>query len=248
MRTRNLVAIVLLLAPAALSAQRIPLPVGRRGPGHPEPLPPQPTPIAQQLAYTRSHLSIESYPMVSFIRSPGLGGPGRAGSWASIGAGTHADYRLTRFMAGTVDLTSTFYGGPVVTETAEVGTRFSSARGESRWYPFLDLRLGYIATRPNFGTLADVYVDPSTQVYYGRYAHGFGGVAGGGVEYALTRMFSLTTSVSALRTNLTMSDYQDPSVSGRRFGLTSLRYTIGLRFNPVHTVYGSRTDARAQDR
>src|SRR5215210_7468516 len=139
MRIRAVVAIVLLLLPAALSAQRIPRSVtGRRGPTRPAPLPPQPGPIARELAYKRSHLSVESYPLISYVQSPGFAADGRT-SWSSFGAGTRADYRVTRNISATLDMTSSFLGGPQLTETAEVGARLRPERNERRVYPFMDV-------------------------------------------------------------------------------------------------------------
>lgn len=246
MRARTLVVTALLLAPAALSAQRITLPIGRRGPAEPQPLPPQPTPVAMQLAYTRSHLSFETYPMVSFNSAPGLAGPGRAGSWASLGMGTHADYRLTRFMSATMDLTSSLFGGPARTQTAEVGTRFNKARGEGRWYPYLDLRVGYVASYLSTGSTGDVFVDPSTQLYFSNYSHGFGGVAGAGMEYTLNNAFSLVTAASFLRADLTQHSLESSVPGDRNYTLTSLRYTIGLRLNPVYALHPGRTDQKTR--
>ena len=248
MRARTFVAAILVLAPSALCAQRIPLPIGRRGPAHPDPLPPQPYPVAQQLAYTRSHLSFETYPMVAFIDAPGLSGIGGVQSWTSIGAGTHADYRLTPFMSGTLDLTSSLFGGPVTTQTAELGTRFHAERGTSRWYPYMDLRVGYIATHQNFGTIGnDVFTDPATEGSYVRYSHGYGGIAGAGLEYAVTRMFSIVTGASVLHGRLAMSNLADPNVENLHFSINSLRYTLGIRFNPVHAIYDGR-DARTKSK
>jgi hypothetical protein len=246
MRARSIFASVLLLAPTALSAQRIPLPIGRRGPAHPEPLPPQPTPIAMQLAYTRSHLSVETYPMVSFNSAPGLAGPGRAGSWASIGAGTHADYRLTRFMSATMDLTSSLFGGPALTQTAEVGARFNKARGEGRWYPYADVRVGYVASYLNNGSLGNVFVDPVTQRYYADYSHGFGGIVGAGFEYALDNAFSIMTGASLLRGGLSQHSLESPVPADRHYSLTSIRYTLGLRFNPVYALHPGRTEKKSR--
>jgi hypothetical protein len=247
MRARTLVATFLVLAPAALSAQRLPLPrirvpLGRQGPAEPDPLPPQPYPVAAQLAYTRSHLSVESYPMVSFFSVPGFAGPGRASSWTSIGVGSHADYRLARFMSATMDLTSSLLGGPARTQTAEVGTRFHEPLGESRWYPYADVRLAYVASYLNSGSVGDVFVDPATQAYYGGYSHGFGGIVGTGLEYRLTRTISLISGASLLRGKLTQ---HDPATFDRHFTMTSLRYTLGVRFNPIHLLSDSRPEARA---
>src|SRR5690348_2468746 len=99
MRTRAALAIVSLLLPAALNAQRIPLPIGHRGPARPEPLPPQPAPIANELAYRRLRISVESYPMVSYFAAPTYATNGQAASWASVGMGSRADYRITRLMS-----------------------------------------------------------------------------------------------------------------------------------------------------
>ena len=247
MRARSFVAAILLLAPGALSAQRIPLPIGRRGPAQPQPLPPQPTPVAMQLAYTRSHLSVESYPMVTFNSAPGLAGPGRAGTWASIGAGSHADYRLTRYMSATMDLTASFFGGPALTQTAEVGTRFNKSRDGGRWYPYLDLRVGYIASYLNTGTFGTVFVDPVTQGYYATYSHGFGGIGGAGVEYAINNVFSIVTGASVLRGGLTQHNVESFGGNDRHYTLTSLRYTIGLRFNPVYALHPGRTDQKSHN-
>ena len=242
MRARTFVAALLVLAPSALSAQLIPVRIGRRGPAQPQPLPPQPTPVALQLAYTRSHLSFETYPMVSFTSVPGFA-PGRAGSWASIGVGTHADYRLARFMTATMDLTSSLFGGPALMQTAEVGARFNRARGGGRWYPYFDLRAGYLASYLNSGAVnGDVYTLPT---YNDRYSHGFAAIAGAGFEYALTSAMSLTTGASLLSGGLTL---ESSSATDQYFTITSLRYTLGLRFNPVYALHPGRTDQKTTNR
>ena len=146
MRTRAIVvlAAIVVLLPEALSAQRLPMPGRRPRPGAPRPMPPESGPIARELSYHRLRVSVESYPLVSFVQSSGLASGGTA-TWASFGAGTRAEYRLTRAMSATLDLTSSFLGGPVDLQTAELGTRFGRARTERRLEPFADLRLGYTA-------------------------------------------------------------------------------------------------------
>src|SRR5687767_9207153 len=112
-RARAVLAIVSLLLPVELSAQRLPLPgTGRRGPARPAPLPPQAEPIARNLAYKRLRLSVEAYPLISYVRSPGSAGGGPVVDWTSLGSGTRADYRLNRHASITLDLTSSFAGGP----------------------------------------------------------------------------------------------------------------------------------------
>src|SRR5689334_7470433 len=104
MRARVIVMVGLLLAPSALSAQRLPLPrIGGRGPAQPVPLSPQPEAIARALAYRRLNLSVETYPLISVIQASGLTVDGRQSPWTAVGAGTRASYRLTPQVAATLD-------------------------------------------------------------------------------------------------------------------------------------------------
>src|SRR5204863_954391 len=95
----------------------------RRGPGRPADLPPQPEPIAREIAYRRWRLSVESYPMVSRVESPGLSGVRALPAWTTFGTGTRAEYLLMRNVSATLDMTSSFLGGPAITNTVELGTR-----------------------------------------------------------------------------------------------------------------------------
>src|SRR5690242_6735610 len=104
MRIRTIALVALLVLPAALSAQRMPR--SRPRPARPAELPPQPAVIANQLAYQRSHLTVEAYPSVSHFVSPGFIGNGIASNWTSLGTGTRLDYRINRFVSATGDLTS----------------------------------------------------------------------------------------------------------------------------------------------
>jgi hypothetical protein len=233
MRVRVAIAIAALLVPAGLSAQRIPpLGRGKQGPSRPAPLPPQAEPIARNLAYKRLRLSVEAYPIVSYIQSPGLAGAGAPSEWASFGAGTRADYRLTRHVSLTLDLTSSLAGGPMDVYTAEVGTRLASERSGRTLYRFVDLRVGYVGanTSSEFGAIGETYGAGS------RFTDGFGAVAGVGMEYALTRTLSLTTAASVMRNRLTTSDFFGAQPSERSFNMTVYRYTLGVRYNPVRVV------------
>ncbi len=242
MHVRAVVAIALLLLPAGASAQRFPLPGDpRRGPLGPVPLPRQPEPIARALAYRRWRLSVESYPMVSYVQSPGIATDGQATAWTAFGAGTRAEYLLTRYVSATLDLTSSLLSSPVKMQTAEIGTRLRPERSERRASPFVDLRVGYVsAFDRNLGSIVDdQYGFPTTQGAYGaRYSRGFGGVAGLGVEYALTRTLSLTTAGSVMRNRLTAHDFQFQNTQpvNRDFAMTSYRYQIGIRYNPVRLI------------
>ena len=245
MRARIGVAIVSLLLPAALSAQRIPIGIGHRGPGHPEPIPPQPAPIANDIAYHRLRLAVESYPMVSYFAAPSFATNGRASSWASVGTGTHAEYRLTSIMAASLDGTSSFYGGPELVETVELGMRFRPELKESaRISPYIDGRVGYIAAYTRgLGANDFVFNDPFAGSFGpASYSHGFGAMAGAGFDYSLSLRWSLMTSALIMQSRMTAQDLQGPVT--RPFTLTSLRYTLGLRFNPVRMISRSASNMK----
>ena len=246
MRAGAVLAIAALLVPADSSAQRRPVPgIARRGPVQPAPLPPQAEPIARNLAYKRLRLSVESYPLISYARAPLIAG-GPVADWTSFGSGTRADYRVTRNVSLTLDLTSSFAGGPSDVLTAELGTRLRPDRSERRLYPFVDLRAGYIASSGGYlGGGVDGYAFPTPEGAGGfRFSEGFGAVAGLGMEYDLTRRFSLTTAASVMRNRLTTTTLSGPGSGEHRYGMTLYRYTIGLRYNPVRVIQMPGTDPR----
>jgi len=237
MRYASFVVLALAVAPALLSAQRFPVRIGNGGISVPADLPPQPPAVARQLDYLRAPLSVETYPMVSYFVAPGFVGANAAGHWASAGVGTRADYRVTRLISATFDMTTSFLGGPADNATAEVGTRFRPERNERRVYPFLDLRLGYSALYDvSFDQRDYVYGYPSSgPIGYGaHYSQGIGAVAGVGSEFALGRQFSLITAGSVMRGRMTAYNVQGAG-SHSTFGMTQYRYTLGLRYNPVRT-------------
>lgn len=239
MRIREVVALVVLVVPAGAHAQRLPFPgSGRRGPAQPVPLSPTPAPIARQMVYRRLPISVESYPLISHVEAPGLNGVGNTAAWTSLGAGTRLEYRLTPILSATADLTSSLPGSPLLVQTAELGTRIGPERSERRLYPFLDVRGAYIAAyNGELGSAAaDQFVGSVTPNAYGpQYSHGFGGVVGVGMEYAVTSTLSLTTAGSVMRSRLTPHDFTATNgVSS--FGMTEYRYTIGLKYNPVRRM------------
>jgi hypothetical protein len=234
MRVRAVIAIGLLLVPAMASGQRVPMPrIGGTRPGQPVPLSPQPEAIARAIAYRRLNLSVESYPLISHVEAPGIAGVGSTSSWTSLGAGTRASYRLTPQVAATLDLTSSLFGSPMTVQTVEIGTRLGPERSERRLYPFVDVRAGYVAAyNSGLGSFVDNPYSP-TPAYEFRYSHGFGGVAGVGMEYALTQSFSLTSGASVLRSHMTSNDFTGTSAVVPSFALTSYRIMLGIRYNPV---------------
>jgi hypothetical protein len=231
----RLLAIVLLLAlPCVASAQRIPWPLTGRGPARPSPTPPQPPAIARELSYVRLPYSVETYPLVTRFSTSSVSG--QRSSWTSAGLGTRLDFRAAKYLSITADLTSSFVGGPVFTETFEFGTRLHAARDDQRFYPFVDVRIGYLLAHES-QSFGSYYVQP-----YGQstptsasfnYSQGLGGVVGVGMEFALSRQFSLIGSASAIRSHMTGFSYGGAPAVGSEYSLTASRYALGLRFNPV---------------
>ena len=248
MRIRAVVAasVVLLPLPAVASAQRIPLPViGRRAP-RPAELPPQPAPIAREVAYRRWRLSEESYPLVSYVQAPGLSGAKVMSSWASAGMGQRADYLLTRNFSATLDFTSSFLGGPAITNTAELGTRVHPEWAEHKLYPFVDLRVAYITTyaRGLSGYEDPFYLNTPMPNGYGvRYSRCMGGIGGGGAEYALTLRCSRTSAMSVLSTRLAPRDFVTTGVLPSAIQMTAVRFSFGVRYNPIR-IMRAGTDIR----
>jgi hypothetical protein len=184
-------------------------------------------------------LSVESYPLITYVRSPGFTGAGLVSDWTSFGMGTRADYRLTRHVSATLDLTSAFAGGPADVHTAELGTRLGSERSGRTLYRFVDLRVGYIAIGGDYSSY------PTTQTADAfRYSYGFGAVGGVGVEYALTRTLSLTTAASVMRNRMTTHTLVGAPPTERSYSMTLYRYTLGIRYNPVRVIRVPGTDLR----
>jgi hypothetical protein len=239
MRVGTALAIVSLLVPVGLSAQTLPLPMpGRRvHPAQPQPMPPESGPIARELAYTRMRFSFETYPVLSVVQSSGFANGGTS-TWASLGAGTRAEYRFSRVASATLDLTSSVIGGPVNLMTAELGTRFGRQRTERRWEPFADARVGYAAaySRELGSNMSDPLGYPVPHGTYGsRYSSGWGAVAGAGVEYGITNALSLTSELLATHSRMAAHDVLAPTTQPS-YGLTTTRVVLGLRYNPVRMV------------
>lgn len=236
MRARLILALILLAAPIVDSAaQRLPRP--RRGAFPPAGLPPQAPPVARDLAYRRMPYSVESYPFISHHDAGGFLTHRGGSSWLSGGFGERLDYRFAPMMSATLDVTSSFLRSPVRTETAELGLRFRPDRDTRRVYPFVDVRFGYMQAFQSQFRPFDVS-DPfggGTPGPGSRSSRGWGAMGGLGMEYALTRMLSLTTGASALRTRMRSNAFLSAQ-DDVRYWMTTYRYTLGLRFNPVRAV------------
>lgn len=241
MRIRAVVSMMLLAVPVALDAQQcIPIRMMRRcriAEADPPPMAPA---IARQLAYRRMHLSVESYPLLSFMEAPAY--VNGVSNWTTFGNGLRMDYRLNRFASATLDLTSTILGGPAQSQTVELGMRFHRERTESRAYPYLDVRAGYLETYRNlFPSINGIAIPGSRRDVSGyQYSRGPGAIVGAGTEYALTRRFSLTVGGSFVRSKVNAYGYIGPTPRGRADYMMSMyRFTAGLVFNPVRMITAS---------
>jgi hypothetical protein len=185
--------------------------------------------------------------LISSFQLPADGGGSTR--YTTPGAGTRADYRYTERWSATVDVTASLPGAPTTAETAEVGTRFSPLAWDRELRPFFDVRAAYMRMYDAFSaqTAASVVAGaPSQQFVEGtRYSRGLGGLGGLGLEYSLTRSFALTTELSALRSRMTTYRSAGPAIipSGSNFWMTSFRYTLGLKFNPVRALHATQKPA-----
>ena len=238
MRFRTVFAAALLLPSVAFAQARAPR-IGGRRPGQPVPLSPEPEAVARSQAYQRSRYSVETYPLFSRVQAPGFVPGSPVSSWTSFGTGTRLDYRYTQYLSWTIDLTSSYLGGPAITETAVVGTRIRPENWDYRLRPFADVRFGFEHASDSYSLPVDLGIGPASSLSSGsRYSRGFGGVAGAGLEYGLTNTFALTTAMSAMRSNMVAYRYSFTSVGtgGDSFRMTTYRMTIGLKYNPVHLL------------
>ena len=239
MRLRSLVAIALVV-PSATFAQRSAGRIGGARPEQPVPLGRQPAVVARSVAMQRSRYAVETYPLLSRVNAPGYSNGRPISSWTSLGAGTRLDYRFTRYISLTGDLTSSLYGGPAQMETAELGMRLRPENMEVRIRPFADVRVGFEHSADQFSDQAGLGVGPASSLVTGqRYSRGFGGVIGAGAEYSLTNTLSLTTGLSAIRSNMTAYAYSGTTVptTGDAYRMTTYRLAVGLRYNPVYAMH-----------
>ena len=230
------VAAVVLIPTVASAQIRLP---GRRGVSRPAPLPPQAPTVAREMRYVRLPLSIESYQLVSYFDSPGLTAGAPYSTWMSFGLGTRLDYRIAKYLSATFDMTSSVFGGPVLTQTGELGLRLRRDRGEHRFYPFLDVRGGYLFALNSRARMMDFAPgsDAQTFGFAGGYNDGFGAIGGAGMEFALTRQFSVTTLASAVSANMTAHEFDSSNPLARNhFPMRAYRYALGLRWNPVRAL------------
>lgn len=233
MRTRLLSLVVLLALPAALSAQILRSPRRPTTPA-PVPLPPTGGAVAKQLELHRSRWSTEAYSLFSNIRMPA--GPSTA-SYATLGGGTHAGYRISDRFTGTADATTSQFGSPITSSTIEVGSRFMPMPFDVDIRPFVDVRASYMWLEDNFGIPNGQSAAGDYQV--SRFGHGMGGIAGGGFEYSLTNSFALSTEVAAVRGRMTTYNTSNSAgiPVGNGYWMTQYRLTVGLKYSATRVAH-----------
>jgi hypothetical protein len=234
MRTGALVVIALLALPEVSYSQRLPRP-GRGAQPEPAPLPPQAPEVNRALALKRSHWSAEGYSMLSTIQVPNLGGG--TINYSTFGAGTHAAYRVTNRVSGTMDLTLSTVDGGGLTETAEVGTRYETVPWDRGVSAFFDVRAAFMHMYDSFAfpvAATDPAGSSNAFAQAQRYSRGFGGIGGAGLEVPLTRSLALTTELAAMRNR--MSTYHLGGAVGlptpESYWMTSFRFVLGFSYSP----------------
>lgn len=237
MRVSAIVVVSLAALPLCLEAQEFPTRTRRPRPSIPAELPPQAPVVGKHLAYKRVRTSIESYPLFSVVHAPLLQGTDGRSFWTTIGAGSHIGYRVSHLLQGTLDITASEWGGPVRTETAELGARIMPDRYESRTRPFADVRVGYMRATGHGFARDDGFGGPSSLPFA---SYGFGGIVGAGVHHDLSASFSLLTSASLMRGQLSSDG---PVAESRSVPLTSFRLSVGLRYNRVRQILTSDPNA-----
>jgi len=239
MRTRALVAVSLLAVAAVasqLSAQRLPTPrIGRGTVPTTDELPPTSPEIGRNLAYKRANWTAEGYALFATTAVPD--GAGGASTFTTFGTGTHAAYRLTRMIDGTVDLTASTSGSPVLVGTAEVGARLAPLPYDEQVQPFFDLRGSYGYMQNNF--FAPGPGGSGSPMQQIRYNRGLGGVAGAGFAFSVTPSLGVTTELSAMRSHMTTFRVSEPGTvpAGSTYWMNTYRFAIGLtytRMTPLH--------------
>ena len=242
MRITSFVAIALVV-PSAAFAQLRGGRIGGARPERPVPLGRQPEVVARAIVMQRSRYAVETYPLISRVVAPSFVAGRPISSWNSLGAGTRLDYRFTRHVSLTGDLTSSLYGGPAQMQTAELGMRVHPENMEARIRPFADVRLGFEHSADRFSDQSGLGIGPAASLVSSeRYSRGFGGVIGAGAEYSMTNTLSLTTGLSAIRANMLAYSYSGTSVptTGDAYVMTTYRLAIGLRYNPTYAMHLAR--------
>lgn len=250
MRVHRLVVIGLVALPGVLTSQvgRIPVRPSQRTPAEPASPPPEIPVVSKELSYRRSRWSFESYTMISSVQMPTPNGA--TSSFTSIGAGTHGDYHISDRWSASMDITASALGNPSVSETAEVGARFTPGVWSADYRgirPFFDVRAAYMHIYDTFASPLAIVSGANQQIADGqRYSHGLGGVAGAGADFPLTSSFALTGEITGMRNRMTA--YQINNVAnvptGTSYWMTTFRFALGIKYNPVNALHLSQNPTK----
>lgn len=238
MRVRALLAAALVLLPSVAEAQLRPrVRLGGQPPRTGGTLPDGPAarPVSQALRYQRLRVSVEGYPMVSRISVPSFAGvPGE--TFTTGGMGTRFEYRFHRMAAGTLDVTGSYIGGPVFNQTAELGFRLGPSRASRDIVPFVDARAGYFFSVPR-QQLGGFSSDPQLNISSVMdYSSGPAAIAGGGVEFAASRLFSVTAAATYAKARMSAHHLLRTSSVPNRYTMSATRFIVSLRFNGVKVI------------
>ena len=237
MRAGALVAVALVLVPAITSAQRPRIRMGGQPPRVAGVLPEGPAarPVSEARRYQRLNVSMEAYPFVSRVTVPthaGMAGE----AFTTGGTGTRFEYRFHRMAASTLDLTSSIIGGPLYSQTAELGFRFGPSRASADIVPFVDVRGGYLYSLPKQQLQPFNRDLPITFATVTQYSKGPAMIGGGGIEFAATHRFSVTTAATYSRTFVTARPLMWWRTEPYKYTMSQMRYSIALRYNGVRAL------------
>jgi hypothetical protein len=187
--------------------------------------------------FRSSRLSFEAYPLTGITRTDHYLTERTPTSFGMYGAGTRVDWKFTPIFSGTGDFTESA-GGPFFMQTVELGTRLHPDRSDRIVQPFVDFRGTWARTTQGLSSGLDgnVIANPffnSFQRGAGT-SYGFGGYAGVGMAYSITRTLAITTSLGMLRS--LMSPAINQPAGSSPFHATTARWTLGLKYNPQHLV------------
>jgi hypothetical protein len=240
MRSRLMLAMLVLSLPALSDAQRVVRPPHTaRTPDRPAEKPPLMPGIHDSRLYSRymlSRFSLEQYPMVSYFQTNGLVAEGIPADYWTFGDGTHIGFRAAPSVTVGLDFTSSIIGGPFSLGSSELGVRVKPWT-RLRVTPFVDARMSW-AYSAGFGAPSDavplVFMYQATRDNFTS-GSGRGRVVGIGAETRLNARFWLTTGLTHARFRMTERNnlgFTGPGSSEEwRYLANATRLSVGVRYN-----------------
>jgi hypothetical protein len=159
---------------------------------------------------------------------------------SSLGFGDHLDFRFRPKFSITADLGESLYGAPFRQLNFDFGGRYRPLGDvEHRVRPYVDFRVGYLLSGPQFAQPADpTSAIAAPNILARATGSGIGTLAGAGFETSIATRWSINSGIALGRYRMTSngsygSSGYEPS---RSFGITSARFTLGLKYNPGRMV------------